>query len=73
MTQPSNARMKIEGRFYEASNVGTFPNGTTWMVRWYTHVTGWDEANDFKEAEITVQSDAPEVAIRAAIARESWA
>lgn len=65
--------MTIDGETYEAFNEGKFPNGTTWMVRWHTHVEGESPDNDFKETLITIPSDDPETAIRAAIERGSWA
>lgn len=49
---------------YKAVNVG----GTTWMVKRWT-----DDPDDYTEAEINVETSDPQVAIDAAVARNSWA
>lgn len=62
-------RFRIDGEEYSAINDG----GPTWMIRWWKNTPSEDPDNNFREALLTVETTDAEVAIKAAIARGSWA
>lgn len=54
---------------YQADKV---PGTDTWMIKRFHSQTTSDDESDFDEAEIVVATDNPEVAIQAAVDRDSW-
>lgn len=59
----------IDGQQYEAWN-----EGGSWMVRWFkANPSSTDDEDNYVETLIAVDTTDPEVAIKAAIARGSWA
>jgi hypothetical protein len=59
----------IDGQRYTAFN-----EGGSWMVRWFkVNPQSTDDEGNYVEALIAVDTQDPQVAIKAAIARGSWA